>query len=100
MADELVQQIGESGIQFGNNAPLGTIIMVETGVVPLTVKLEKVQKEASSARAELDKLYAPAVLVAKEHRGAMIKVREEQQGEPDTLRARVSQREAAISESS
>lgn len=47
---------------------------------------------------ELDKLRAAAEFILEEHQATPIKVHEELQGEPDSLRATALQRKAAITE--
>lgn len=58
--------------------------------------LENAREEADNARAELNKLRAAAEMVGEELEATLTKVREERQGEMDSLKAAASQGAAAM----
>lgn len=98
LADELVHQIGESGIQAENPTSPGTVPVAETDTVPLTGNFDKARQEAINARAVLDKLRALAESTADEHQAMFVNVCKEWRAELDSLRAAKSQCEVVIAE--
>lgn len=78
--------------------PLGTVAGVEAEFASLTADLHKAREKTSNAIAEIQKIHLAAASVAEEHQTTLIKVREEQHGELDSLRAAALQRVAAVSE--
>lgn len=96
LADELVRQVGESGIQVANDAALVTLLSVQTEVVSLLAYLKKACEEASSAKVELDVLRSTAELATKEHNVTLAKVQEEQREKDNAWKALTSRREATL----
>lgn len=96
MADELLQHVGEPGIQAENAALLETMPVAETEIVSLAANLEKVHGEEANARVDLNNFRAAAELIAGDDQETLIEMRKERQGEFNSLKAAVSQREAAM----
>lgn len=76
LADELFEQVDESGTQVANDAALVTQLAIKTENLSLSPNFKKVREQAVIAKAEWDALLAEIELAPK-HNVTLAKMREE-----------------------
>lgn len=75
MADELVQEVSEFGIQVANNATLKNVPLVETEVASFSANFRKTREEAADAKMKVNTHCAAAESVAEKHQATLSRVR-------------------------